>query len=105
MGNSHRRSGGGRSGVILMKRRATILTNAHVCPIASKIVVSSPMAAFPANLVGSDTQTDPAVIQIKGTIFPRWRKLGDSAHLKSATGGALVIALGLSVPPTVTQAS
>jgi S1-C subfamily serine protease len=80
-----------------------ILTNSHVVEGASDLVVSlTDGRSFPAKLIGHDTQTDLAVVQISGRNLPV-ADLGDSSRLKV---GEWVIAIGnaLALPggPTVT---
>ncbi len=90
------------SGVIY-DDKGHILTNNHVVAGAQKLVVSLPDGrSFPANLVGADSQTDLAVVQISGSNLPV-AQLGDSSQLQV---GDWVVAIGnaLALPggPTVT---
>ena len=90
------------SGVIY-DSQGHILTNNHVVAGAQKLLVSLPDGrSFPATVVGTDPQTDLAVIQIHGTNLPV-APLGDSSQLQV---GQFVIAIGnaLALPggPTVT---
>ncbi len=90
------------SGVIY-DNEGHILTNDHVVEGASKLLVSLPDGrSFPAKVVGTDPQTDLAVIQISGDNLPV-AQLGDSSKLQV---GDWVVAIGnaLALPggPTVT---
>jgi len=80
-----------------------ILTNHHVVANAKSMAVALPDGrTFDAKLVGSDPDTDLAVIQIQGDNLPV-APLGDSDQL--AVGDGLVAignALGLPGGPTVT---
>jgi len=89
---------------IIYDNQGHILTNNHVVEGAQSMDVSLPDGrSFSAQLVGTDPQTDLAVIQIKGDNLPV-ASLGDS---HSAEVGDWVVAignaLGLSGGPTVTQ--
>jgi serine protease Do len=80
-----------------------ILTNNHVVAGAQQLLVSLPDGrSFPGKLVGSDPQTDLAVVQISGDNLPV-AQLGDSHQLQV---GDWVVAIGnaLALPggPTVT---
>jgi len=69
-----------------------IITNAHVVEDASKIVVRlNDEREFEAEVVGSDTKTDLAVIRIKGAENLVPVSLGDSDKLKV---GEWVVAIG-----------
>ena len=81
-----------------------ILTNAHVVAGARQLLVSLPDGrSFPGHLIGADTQTDLAVVQISGDTLPV-APLGDSSQLQV---GDWVVAIGnaLALPggPTVSQ--
>lgn len=68
-----------------------IMTNAHVVKGADKItVVLNDSREMDATLVGSDPQTDIAVIKIEGTNFP-FLNLGDSEEIDI---GEWVVAIG-----------
>ncbi|HUZ03463.1 MAG TPA: trypsin-like peptidase domain-containing protein [Thermomicrobiaceae bacterium] len=91
------------SGVIY-DSQGHILTNNHVVAGAQNLLVSLPDGrSFPATVVGTDPQTDLAVIQIHGSNLPV-APLGDSSRLQV---GQFVIAIGnaLALPggPTVTS--
>lgn len=93
------------SGVIYDKS-GLILTNFHVIDGADKLLVSLPDGrSFDATVVGSDQQTDLAVVKIdpKGADLPL-AQLGDSSALHVGDG---VVAIGnaLALPggPTVTS--
>jgi len=80
-----------------------ILTNNHVVEGASKLIVSLPDGrTFDAKLIGTDPQTDLAVVQISGSNLPV-AKLGDVSQMQV---GDWVVAIGnaLALPggPTVT---
>lgn len=80
-----------------------ILTNNHVVEGAQKLLVSLPDGrSFEAKVVGADSQTDLAVVQISGENLPL-ATLGDSDQLAV---GDWVVAIGnaLALPggPTVT---
>ncbi len=88
---------------VLYDQQGHILTNAHVVSGAQQLLVSLPDGrSFTAKLIGADTQTDLAVVQISGTNLPV-AKLGDSNQLQV---GDWVVAIGnaLALPggPTVT---
>jgi S1-C subfamily serine protease len=88
---------------IIYDNQGHILTNNHVVAGAQKILVSLPDGrSFPAKLIGRDSQTDLAVVQISGSNLPV-AKLGDSKKLQV---GDWVVAIGnaLALPggPTVT---
>ncbi|MDI3340725.1 MAG: trypsin-like peptidase domain-containing protein [Sphaerobacter sp.] len=90
------------SGVIY-DREGHILTNNHVIAGAERLLVSLPDGrSFPATVVGTDPQTDLAVLQIQGDDLPV-APLGDSNRLRV---GEWVVAIGnaLALPggPTVT---
>jgi serine protease Do len=93
------------SGVIY-DAQGHVLTNDHVVSGAQQLQVSLPdKRSFSAKLVGSDPQTDLAVIQVQGdgSSLPV-ASLGDSGQLQV---GDWVVAIGnaLALPggPTVTQ--
>ena len=80
-----------------------ILTNNHVVEGADKLTVSLPDGrSFDGKVVGTDPDTDLAVVQIQGTNLPV-AQLGDSSQLQV---GDWVVAIGnaLALPggPTVT---
>ena len=91
------------SGVIYDKA-GYILTNAHVVAGASQLTVALPDGrTFDGKLVGTDTQTDLAVVQIQGNNLPV-AQLGDSGKLQVGDWVvAIGNALGLPGGPTVTQ--
>jgi S1-C subfamily serine protease len=79
-----------------------ILTNNHVISGASEIqVVLRDGRQFPARIVGTDPETDLAVLQAAGSDFPV-ATLGDSQHLRV---GDVVMAIGnpFGVGQTVTM--
>lgn len=80
-----------------------ILTNHHVIAGASRIRVSlADGRTFPGTLVGSDAQTDLAVVRVQGDNLPR-AELGDSDRLQVGEWVvAIGHALGLAGGPTVT---
>jgi len=91
------------SGVIY-DNQGDIVANNQVVEGAQELLVSLPdKQSFPAKLVGTDPQTDLAVIQIQGDDLPV-AELGDSRQLQV---GDWVVAIGneLALPggPTVTQ--
>jgi S1-C subfamily serine protease len=88
---------------IIYDNQGHILTNNHVVDGATTIVVSlSDGRTFTAKLLGGDTRTDLAVIQISGSNLPV-AQLGDSTQMRV---GDWVVAIGnaLALPggPTVT---
>ena len=90
------------SGVIF-DSRGYLLTNNHVVASGSSMTVTlDDGAQFDAELVGSDTLTDLAVLKIEGREFP-WAPLADPETVRV---GDWVIAIGnaLALPggPTVT---
>ena len=90
------------SGVIF-DSRGYLLTNNHVVAGSSSVTVTlDDGVQFDAELVGSDTLTDLAVLKIEGREFP-WAPLADPATVRV---GDWVIAIGnaLALPggPTVT---
>ena len=90
------------SGVIY-DRQGHILTNNHVVEGAEKLLVALPdVRTFQAKLIGRDSQTDLAVLQISGSNLPL-AELGDSNLLQV---GDWVVAIGnalaLDGGPTVT---
>ncbi len=88
-GDSGKKRGTG-SGVIVTAD-GFILTNNHVAGDATDIKVKmADGTEHKARLVGSDPETDLAVIKIEGNNFP-FAKLGDSSRLEQ---GEWVIALG-----------
>lgn len=93
---------GAGSGVIF-DERGYILTNHHVIADGDRLTVSLPDGrSFPAELVGSDSNTDLAVVRIEAEDLPV-APLGDSDALEI---GEWVVAIGnaLDLPggPTVT---
>jgi S1-C subfamily serine protease len=91
------------SGVIY-DNQGHILTNNHVVSGAQKLMVTLPDGrTFQAKLLGGDSQTDLAVVQISGSNLPI-ASLGNSSKLQV---GDWVVAIGnaLALPggPTVTQ--
>ena len=88
---------------IIYDNQGHVLTNAHVVEGAQSLLVSLPDGrSFPGKLIGADTQTDLAVVQISGSNLPV-AQLGDSTQLQI---GDWVVAIGnaLALPggPTVT---
>jgi S1-C subfamily serine protease len=88
---------------IIYDNQGHILTNAHVVDGAQSLLVSLPDGrSFKAKLIGSDPQTDLAVLQVSGSNLPV-AQLGDSTQLQV---GDWVVAIGnaLALPggPTVT---
>ncbi|GAB3383112.1 Do family serine endopeptidase [Lysobacter fragariae] len=68
-----------------------VLTNHHVVEGADKVTVKlSDRREFKAKVVGSDQQSDVALLKIEGSNLPALR-IGDSAHLKP---GQWVVAIG-----------
>jgi S1-C subfamily serine protease len=88
---------------IIYDNQGHILTNAHVVDGAQSLLVSLPDGrSFKAKLIGSDPQTDLAVIQISGSNLPV-TQLGDSTQLQVGDWVvAIGNALGLPGGPTVT---
>jgi len=85
----HRRDGSG-SGLVFAPD-GLVLTNCHVVEGASGIRVRfSDGAVLDGTVVGSDADTDLAVVRATGSGLP-WRPFGDSAGLRP---GQVVIALG-----------
>ncbi|GAC1548992.1 MAG: trypsin-like peptidase domain-containing protein [Herpetosiphon sp.] len=81
-----------------------ILTNNHVVQGAEQLQVSLPSGeSYPAKLIGTDPQTDLAVVQVQTSNLPV-AQLGDSRQLQS---GDWVVAIGnalaLEGGPTVSQ--
>ncbi|MBW2060768.1 MAG: trypsin-like peptidase domain-containing protein [Deltaproteobacteria bacterium] len=80
------------SGVIIDGKRGYILTNEHVVARASEIKVTlGDEQEFTAELVGSDPDSDLAVLQIKSNKELPYLKMGDSSDLMI---GEQVIAIG-----------
>jgi serine protease DegQ len=79
------------SGVIVDARRGYVLTNSHVLASAAEVQVTlKDRRTYPARLVGSDPETDIALLQLDApdlTAVP----LGDSGRLQV---GDVVIAIG-----------
>jgi S1-C subfamily serine protease len=91
------------SGVIY-DSQGHILTNNHVIAGAQRLLVSLPDGrSFPGKVVGGDSQTDLAVLQIGGDNLPR-ADFGDPGQLQV---GDWVVAIGnalaLEGGPTVTE--
>lgn len=91
------------SGIVL-DDKGNILTNHHVVEEADGIVVTLPDGRFlPATVVGSDPETDIAVVRVDGDGLNAAR-FGDSTSLR---GGQPVLAIGnpMGLPggPTVTS--
>jgi S1-C subfamily serine protease len=85
-----RRRDGSGSGLVFAPD-GLVLTNCHVVDGASSIDVRfSDGTHLGGRLLGSDADTDLAVVQAHGTGLP-WRPLGDSSGLRP---GQVVIALG-----------
>jgi Do/DeqQ family serine protease len=79
------------SGVIVDGDRGYVLTNNHVVANAQEIVVTlKDRRSFPARLVGSDPETDIALLEIDAPDLTAVR-IGDSTRLEV---GDLVIAIG-----------
>ena len=95
------RAGSG-SGV-LFRSDGHLLTNAHVVDGATSVVVILPSGKeLPARVVGSDTESDTAVVKIDGGPFPI-AELGSTADLKVGQEAiAIGSPLGLSGGPSVT---
>jgi Do/DeqQ family serine protease len=90
------------SGVIVDARHGYILTNAHVVDHATGITVTlQDGRSLQAKLVGSDPQTDIAVVKVRAHGLTQIR-LGDSARLAV---GDFVVAIGnpFGLPHTVTS--
>ncbi len=94
---------------VLYDAQGHILTNAHVVEGARQLLISLPDGrSFPGTLVGSDPQTDLAVLQITGDNLPQ-AALGDSQELQVgdwvvAIGNALALSGGLTVTQGVVSA-
>ena len=103
MGNSSAVPTGVGTGIVI-DSQGHILTNDHVVRGAQKIIVTLANGSkeYPATLVGADSRSDLAVIQVSGANLPPLA-LGDSSKLQV---GQWVIAIGnaLALPggPTVT---
>lgn len=80
---------GNGSGVIL-RSDGYVLTNNHVVDGADRIVVTVGPDDMEATVVGTDAQTDLAVLKIEGTGYPEI-EVGSSADLKV---GQFVVAIG-----------
>jgi S1-C subfamily serine protease len=95
------RTGSG-SGV-LFRSDGHLLTNAHVVEGAtSVVVVLSSGREFAARVVGSDADTDTAVVKIEGGPFPV-AELGSTSELKAGQQAiAIGSPLGLTGGPSVT---
>jgi S1-C subfamily serine protease len=84
---------GGGSGVVFTPD-GLILTNSHVVERANRLKVMLPDGrSMRADLVGSDIDTDLAVISVDGFVGPRltWATLGDSRSIRV---GQVAIAIG-----------
>ncbi len=89
-GSGSQQMRGEGSGVIVRKD-GYILTNNHVIEGAQRILVElSDKRVLPAKLVGTDPETDLAVIKIEGDNFPA-ASFGDSRLLQA---GEIVLAIG-----------
>jgi S1-C subfamily serine protease len=90
------------SGVIY-DNQGHILTNNHVVAGAQELLVALPDGrSFPGQIVGTDPQTDLAVVRIQGDNLPT-APLGDSRRLQVGDWVvAIGNALGLPGGPTVT---
>lgn len=103
MGNSSAVPTGVGTGIVI-DSQGHILTNDHVVRGAQKLLVTLANGSkeYPATLVGGDSRSDLAVIQVSGANLPPLA-LGDSSKLQV---GQWVIAIGnaLALPggPTVT---
>jgi serine protease Do len=90
-GGSSRRTVRGLGSGVIVSRDGLILTNNHVVEKASKLsVVISDKKSYPAKVVGTDPQTDVAVIRIDAKDLPV-AELGDSDTVKV---GEWVLAVG-----------
>ncbi|UCH33111.1 MAG: trypsin-like peptidase domain-containing protein [Armatimonadota bacterium] len=79
------------SGVIINGRRGYVLTNAHVARGAREIQVTLPDGrSFNGKVVGADSVTDIALVQIKGNNLPQ-AELGSAERLPV---GSWVVAVG-----------
>lgn len=80
-----------------------ILTNNHVVEKADeiKVVIAGRGREYPAKVIGTDPQTDVALIKIEGTEFPR-ATFGESSKLRV---GDVVLAVGspMGLTQSVTQ--
>ncbi len=96
------------SGVII-DSQGHILTNYHVVSGAQRLLVSLPDGrSFPGKLIGTDPQTDLAVVQISASNLPV-AQLGDASQLQVgdwvvAIGNALALAGGPTVSAGVVSA-
>jgi S1-C subfamily serine protease len=94
---------------VLYDAHGHILTNDHVVAGARQLLVSLPdLRSFPRTLVGTDPQTDVAVLQITSDNLPQ-AALGDSQDLQVgdwvvAIGNALALPGGLTVTQGVVSA-
>jgi serine protease Do len=79
---SRRRRGGGLGSGMIYRSDGLILTNAHVVRGAGNVSVTlQDEREFPARVLGSDPQTDVAVVKINATNLPTI-KLGDSGAVR-----------------------
>ena len=86
-----RRCGLGVGSGFIVSRDRHVLTNAHVLQNASEVTVKlTDRREFKAKVVGTDPQTDVAVLKIKANNLPVV-KLGNSNDLKV---GEWVVAIG-----------
>ena len=90
---------------VVLDEKGTILTNNHVVEGVEHITVTlSNGESFPATLVGSDRQTDIAVIKIEGADGLQPAVLGDSSATEVGEDViAIGHALGLPGGPTVSK--
>lgn len=80
-----RESKGKGSGVIFDAKRGFLLTNAHVVAKATTIQVSLPdKREFEGRVLGADSLSDIAIVQIKGNDLPE-AQLGSSKDLQTAS--------------------
>jgi serine protease Do len=90
---SFSKDGGGNnlgSGVVIDKDKGYIVTNAHVIQGSDLITIRIGRTEMNADLVGSDTRTDLAVLKAKGSL-PLAASWGDSDKLEQ---GDWVLAIG-----------
>jgi len=90
-GGNQRRTVRSLGSGVIVSRDGLILTNNHVVDKASKLsVVIGDKKSFPAKVIGTDPQTDVAVIRIDAANLPA-AELGDSDDVKV---GEWVLAVG-----------